>query len=188
MDPLSLSFGIAGILPLITKAIFGAKSYMDSVRTRKESIITLITELEALQSNIANLEAFLKSETLTNTHVIFSENSVLMSCRTACEAKLQSLCNRLGQEANGKRSRFLWPFSEKEHRKAVQELRNFTTWIRFALSVDGCRLLSRASDDMLKIMSTQLDQFNLTKSTHETTSQICNAVQHQKKIIQDSSD
>lgn len=111
-----------------------------------------------------------------------------MSCRTACEAKLQSLCNRLGKEANGKRSRFLWPFSEKEHQKAVQELRNFTTWIQFALSVDGCKLLSRASDDMLKIMSTQLDQFNLAKSTHETTSRIDNAVQDQKKVLQDSSD
>lgn len=74
MDPLSLSFGVAGILPLIVKAISSAKSYMDSVRTRRVSITTLITELEALQSNIANLEAFLKSETLTDTHVIFSES------------------------------------------------------------------------------------------------------------------
>ncbi|RBR24684.1 uncharacterized protein FIESC28_02457 [Fusarium coffeatum] len=37
-------------------------------------------------------------------------------------------------------------------------------------------------------MSTQLDQFNLAKSTHQTTSQIYNAVQDQKKVLQDSSD
>jgi hypothetical protein len=152
MDPISLSLGIAGILPLIAKAISLARSYTDSIRKRNESIADLITELEALQSTVANLKEFLKDDALRNTDVMFRENSVLHSCRMACEAKLRSLCRKLGQEVDGKRSRFLWPFSEKEHQKTVQELRNFTNWIQCALSVDGCRLLARTSDDVLKLM------------------------------------
>ena len=125
MDPASLSLGLAGILPLIAKAISSAKIYADSIRTREKSIAALIAELEALQSSVANLE-FLKDDALRSTHEMFRENSVLSSCRMACEAKLRSLCHKLGHEADGKRSRFLWPFNEKEYQRTVQELRNFT--------------------------------------------------------------
>ena len=48
MDPLSLSIGLAGILPLIAKAITTSKEYIDSVRLAKTSIVALVIELEAL--------------------------------------------------------------------------------------------------------------------------------------------
>jgi hypothetical protein len=186
MDPVSLSLGLAGILPLVANAITSAKRYMDAVATAKKSIAILITELEALQRNVVSLQELLKADDLSCGSVIFRENSVLLSCSAACETKLRILCNKLGQEANGKRSRFLWPFSEKEHQKTVQELRNFTIWMQFALSVDGCRLLSRTSDDVLKLMAQQLDQFRTIQSLEASTLQIYDVVKDQKRILEAS--
>ncbi|KAL4985112.1 ankyrin [Aspergillus falconensis] len=184
MEPLSLSVGLAGILPLIASAITVSKEYIDTVRTARNSITTLIVELEVLQANVANLHNLLKGDLFNASAVRFHENSVLLTCSAACEAKLRSLCERLGRETNGRRSRFLWPFTEKEHQKTVQELRNFTSWIQFALSVDGCRLLSRTSDDVLKLMRQQLEQFRTIQTLESDTLRILDIVQDQKRVTQ----
>jgi hypothetical protein len=184
MDPLSLSIGIAGILPLIASAITISKEYIDTVRSARESIATLVIELEALQSNVANLHDLLKGDLFSHTAVRFHESSVLLTCSTACEAKLRSLCKTLGQEAKRKRSRFLWPFTEKEYQKTIQELRNFTNWMQFALSVDGCRLLSQTSDDVLKLMGQQLEQFRAVQTLEADTLQILDIVKDQRRTIE----
>jgi hypothetical protein len=190
MDPLSLSLGIAGLLPLIAKAIKGAKDYRDAVVNAKGSIAALISELEALQSNVKNLQQFLEGDTLSSqgSSLRFSQTSVLSSCSSACEAKLHALCRKLSQqvEDNGRRSRFLWTFNEKEHQKTVQELRNFSHWMHFALSIDGCRLLSQTADDVLKVLGQQLEQFRAIESLEKTTAQMYNTVQAQKDLIEDS--
>lgn len=184
MDPLSLSLGIAGILPLIATAIKTCKEYVDTVRSARESIATLVMELEALQFNVSNLHDLLKGDVFDDSPVRFHETSVLLSCSAACEAKLRSLCKKLAQEANKKRSRFLWPFTEKEYEKTVQEIRNFTNWMQFALSVDGCRLLSRTSDDVLKLMGQQLEQFRTIQTLEAGTLRILDLVEEQQRAIQ----
>ncbi|KAJ5808621.1 ankyrin [Penicillium riverlandense] len=184
MDPISLSLGLAGILPLIASAITTSKEYIDTVRSAKKSIATLVIELEALQFNVANLHDLLKGDLLDDSAVQFHESSVLLTCSAACEAKLRSLCNRLSQDANRKLGRLLWPFTEKELQKTVQELRNFTNWMQFALSVDGCRLLSRTSDDVLKLMGQQLDQFRTIQTLEADTLRILDVVKDQKRAIQ----
>jgi hypothetical protein len=188
MDPLSLSLGIAGLLPLIAKAIKGAKDYRDAVISAKDSIAALISELEALQFNVQNLQGFLEGDTLNDSNLRFSQTSVLLSCSSACEAKLQALCRKLGQqvEDSGRRRRFLWPLNEKEHQKTVQELRNFSQWMHFALSIDGCKLLSQTSDDVLRVLGHQLEQFRAIESLEKTTAQIYNTVHAQKLMIEDS--
>jgi hypothetical protein len=184
MDPLCLSVGLAGLLPLIASAITASKKYTDSVRSARKSIATLVVELEALQSNVANLHDLLKGDSFEGSDVRFQNSSVLLACCAACEAKLRSLCKRLGQEANENRSRFLWPFSEKEHQKTIQEFRNFSNWMQFALSVDGCRLLSRTSDDVLKLMGRQLEQFRTIQTLEADTLRILDFVEDQKRAIQ----
>jgi hypothetical protein len=184
MDPFSLSIGIAGILPLIAKAIIASKEYIDSVRTAKTSIVTFVIELEALQFNVANLHDLLKGDAFNNSAVRFDKSSVLLNCSAACEAKLRLICEKMDQEANRKRTRFLWPFTEKEHQKTIQEIRNFANWMKFALSVDGCRLLSQTSDDVLKLMRQQLEQFKTVQTLEANTQQILDLVQEQKLTIQ----
>ena len=187
MDPLSVALGIAGLLPLIAKAIQCAKEYKDAVASAGASIATLISELEALQFSVTNLHTFLKTDGgIGGDNVRFQQTSVLLVCSASCETKLQSLCRKLGREENGKRSRFLWPFNEKEHQKTVQEIRNFTTWMHFALSVDGCRVLSQTSDGVLQILGKQLEQFAAIQSLERITDQIFDNVQAQGHILDKS--
>jgi hypothetical protein len=186
MDPVSLALGIAGILPLIAKAINCAKEYRDAVVTAKDSIAALINELETLQSSVSSLQEFLKHDTITRGDVRFQQTSVLLACCQACDAKLRSLCKKLGQEDCGRRSRLLWPFSKRDHEKTVQELRNFTTWMHFAISVDGCKLLSQTADDVLRLLGQQLDQFKAIQSLEKTTLQIHDTLTGQTVLLEDS--
>lgn len=61
MDPFSLAVGIASLAGLATSTIRFAKSYISGVKHGEESIANLITELEALQVNLASLDAFLQA-------------------------------------------------------------------------------------------------------------------------------
>lgn len=185
MDPVSLAFGIAGLVPLIAKTIKCAKDYGHAVRMAKEAMGTLVAELESLQSNVGNLHEFLKCDALAGNDLRFHQTSVLLSCSTACEANLRALCQKLGQESSGRRRRFLWPFSEKEHQKTVQDLRNFTHWMHFALSLDGCRLLSQTSDEVVKVLEQQLDNFKAIESIEKTVAQISSTVQEQERRLED---
>jgi hypothetical protein len=67
----------------------------------------------------------------------------------------------------------------------VQELRAFSQWMQFALSVDGCSLLSRTSDDVLKIMRQQLEWFKSVQGLKDQTTQLQQAVADQTRLLQD---
>jgi hypothetical protein len=185
MDPFSLTVGIAGLAGLAATTISFARSHMLGVRHGKNSIAMLITELEALHANLASLDAFLKSASAKD--LTFKPTSVLRTCTVACETSLKVLCKKLGQVGENKTSRFLWPLSEKEHQKTMQDLRNFARWMQFALSIDGCSLLSRTSDDVLKILEGQFESFKTLQSLEDTTFQLTDAVKHQIRMLQDDS-
>ena len=185
MDPVSVGLGIAGVLPLVAAAIKFASSYRDAIRNRSKSIATLILELEALEACLKRLDEFLNSDVLKANDVKFDDTSVLRSCCSACETKLSNLCKKLSQDER-KVSRYLWPLSEKEHEKTVQELRNFTTWMQFALSINGCRLLSHTREDVLQIMGQQLEQFKTIQSIQLQTLKLSDAVQAQTRLIEQS--
>ena len=82
---------------------------------------------------------------------------------------MKSLRKKLGQVSDSRTSRYLGPLNEKEHQKTVQELRVFAQWMQFALSVDGCSLLSRTSDDVLEILEQQLESFRALQALEDTT-------------------
>jgi len=176
MDPLSLALGIAGIVPLVAKAIKVAKEYKDGVDGAKTSIAALVKELEALLLNAIGLNEFLQSTAVVSDGLSFQHTSVLFSCSTNCEEKLRLLLEKLERKADSKLSRLRWPFSEKECQKMAQEIRNFATWMHFALSLDGCRLLSHTSEDVTKMLGQQLEQFKVVQSVQETTSRIFDVV------------
>ncbi|KAH8657971.1 hypothetical protein BX600DRAFT_384402 [Xylariales sp. PMI_506] len=188
MDPLSLTLGIAGILPLIASAIKCAHEYRNSIHNRQQSIASLVAELEALEACLKQLGHFLSSDIPQNQSIKFDSSSVLRSCCLSCEGKLKELCKKLGQESDRKRSRFLWPLSEKEHEKAIQNIRNFTLWIRLALSIDGCILLSHTSEDVLQIMNQQLEQFKAIQSIEDQAKLIQLVVEREARLAADSRD
>jgi hypothetical protein len=185
MDPFSLAVGIASLAGLATSTIRFAKSYISGVKHGKESIANLITELEALQVNLASLDAFLQSASARD--LTFQPTSVLRSCTSACETSLKVLCKKLDQAGESKSSRILWPLSEKEHQKTMQDLRNFCQWIQFSLSIDGCSLLSRTSDDVLKVLEVQFEHFKMLQNLEDTSLHLTNAVEHHNRLMQDKS-
>ena len=77
--------------------------------------------------------------------------------------------------------------NEKEHQKTMQDLRNFSRWINFALSIDGCSLLSRTSDDVLKVPEGQFENFKMLQRLENATAQLTDVVGYQNRFLQDKS-
>ncbi|KAK3313609.1 hypothetical protein B0H66DRAFT_357265 [Apodospora peruviana] len=198
MDPISLSLRIGGIPPLVATILRHAKKYHDDVRGARESIALLITELNLLETALSGLQPFLSDGSRSSNSneqlagLQLDQSSALLTCSAACLAKLDILARKLhiGQEAatgDGRRARvrhLFWPLSESEHKKTMQELRDFTLWIQFSLSVGGIRLLSQFSESMMQVMRQQFDQLDMLRSVGETTSQVHAAVQDQARIME----
>lgn len=161
MDPLSISFGVAGLVPLVTNAINLARKYWAGVRGAKEKVATLITELEALQFNLNALQNLLASNGDESKSSARDQSSVLMSCSTACRVKLEALVQKLDRPglAKGKMGVLRWPFEEKEYKETISELHNLTAWMQFSLSIGGYRLLSSSSAEVLKTLREHLSHF-----------------------------
>ncbi|KFY45951.1 hypothetical protein V495_02719 [Pseudogymnoascus sp. VKM F-4514 (FW-929)] len=183
MDPFSLTLSVASLVALVAQTATVTRDYLSAVKNARESIITLVTELEALQTNLSSLEEFLRSDSVKG--LAFEQNSVLRSCASACESKLEVLCKKLDKVGDSRTSRYLWPLNEKDHLKTVQELRAFGQWIQFALSVDSCSLLSQTSSDILKILNQQVEGFKALQALEDDTTEILVTVRDQTRLLQD---
>ncbi|KAK3315759.1 hypothetical protein B0H66DRAFT_479034 [Apodospora peruviana] len=185
MDPFSISLSIAGVLPLVATVIRLARKYHEDVKGARESISLLITELGLLESAITSLDAFLESDdgkdAVKDLHL--DQSSALRTCCAACSAKLKVLAAKLGNEIElakgpaGRARYLLWPLSEREHKKTIQELRNLTLWIQFSLSVDNMRIVCRSSDQMATVMRQQLEQLQCLSKAQETVEEMRLAVE-----------
>lgn len=175
MDPLSLSLGIAGVLPVVASVIRLAKNYHDDVKSARESIALLITELTLLESALKSLDAFLESPDGRDAtrDLSLDKTSVLRTCSVACSTKLKVLESKLGKaEAAGAVRRLMWPLDERDHKKTIKELRDLTLWIQFSLSVDNIRILCGAYDQLTRLMYQQVEQLQSLAEVHETTAKL----------------
>lgn len=188
MDPLSISFGIAGVLPLIAKVITTLHRYAAAVAGAKKKIESFILELEVLQVALKSLEDLLQDKLVSEADIVFDPASVLLSCSTTIQVRLQEILRKLISESDKKLGSILWPFTEKEHQKAINEVRNFSTWVQFALSVDGCRLLSQTSENVLAILAQQLEQFSIVHQLETRTKALCNVIQEQTTLLRNSAE
>lgn len=165
MDPISLTFGVVGLVPLVASAIKLARNYWTGVRGAKEKVATLVTELEALQRNLNALQDLMDSNGLDSDPIAYDQSSVLISCSTACRVKLQALVQKLDRPdvAKGKLYALKWPLEEREHKETICELRSLTAWMQFSLSIGGYRLLSQSSAEVLETLREQLSRFEEVK-------------------------
>lgn len=165
MDPLSISFGVAGLVPLVAGAIKVVRNYWTGVRGAKEKVEALMTELEALQHSLNALQELLDSNTHGPRGIAGDQSSVLTSCSAACRVKLQALVKKLERPglAKGKMHALKWPFEEQEHRETISELRSLSAWMQFSLSIGGYRLLSSSAAEVLELLRGQLRHFEEIK-------------------------
>lgn len=120
----------------------------------------LLRELDILHYNLLQLDSFLRSNGAIRS---FESTSVLVTSTSACRTKLTELFEKLNSAGDSLMSRMKWPLNSKEHRDTVQDLRAFAQWIKFALTIDGCALLSKTSAEVLETLRQQLETFQLVK-------------------------
>jgi len=111
----------------------------------------LLLELNALHFSLTRLDGLFKSD--VDTARQFDDTLVIVVSTHACKNKLYCLLQKLvkdltGRSVQGRASRLLalsWPLDANQHRETIGQLKVFAQWIQFALSIDGCALLSRIS-------------------------------------------
>lgn len=178
MDPLSVSLGIVGVLPVVANVLVAAKRYLHGVKGAKATITNLIAELEVLHSTLDSLAVLLKDDAARNGITHFQSSSVLVRCIAACRARMTVLCDKLERGAAGdsiikvRGGSLLWPLTQSEHEKTMEEIRRCTMWMQLALSIDNCRLLANSSGDVLEAMGRQLKEFEGIQSAVETQGQV----------------
>ncbi|KAI9708311.1 MAG: hypothetical protein M1820_004015 [Bogoriella megaspora] len=184
MDPVSLVVGVVPLIELVLRTSLLTRAFVNEAKDAKESISVLITELNALHSNLERLKQNIDSENARS--IVYPQASVLCSSTSACQVRVQGLHDKLEKAANNRVRQWLWPFDEKEHRKVIQDLRAFAQWMQFGLTIDGCAMLSRTSKDMLEILQRQLDTFQEIQSLGKRTAALEDAVQtHTRALAND---
>ncbi|KAL8712546.1 MAG: hypothetical protein Q9225_006922 [Loekoesia sp. 1 TL-2023] len=155
MDPFSLAVGVAGLLGLAAKTIELTKSYIHGARRATEAANELLEVLTVLRSTLLQLDKMLKNDKKDT----FSNTSVLVKSTDACRNKLTTLHNKLQETVKQPLQRLRWPLNANSHREMLQDIRTFTQWIQFALTIDGSLLLSKTSDEVVEVLSNQLRMF-----------------------------
>lgn len=183
MDPFSLAAGIAGLVSLVGQTLKVVETYIHDARHGKEAAAELSKELNVLNFNLTRLDKFLRSgnEAIQS----FEDTSVLISSTTACRNKLNLLHDKLSSANESLKSRLRWPFDAKEHHKTINELRAFAQWVQFALTIDGCALLSKTSAEVLQTLKIQLDGFQLLDKIDDQTQSIQNSLVEHAQTLKD---
>ncbi|KAI9780621.1 MAG: hypothetical protein M1816_002782, partial [Peltula sp. TS41687] len=154
MDPFTLASGIAGLVSLTIQVTKITTEFLSSIKEAPHCIRDLRSELTVLTSNLKRLHTFLGSEPAGRA---FAYTSVLLLTCDTCRRNLRDLDNKLGNDSENVFRRALdrtrWPLKEKQTKSIVQDLRAYSQTFAFALTVDGCALLSRSAKDVTQMLS-----------------------------------
>ena len=183
MDPFSLAVGITGLVSLAGKTLKVVETYIHDVRHGKDAAAELLKELNVLTFNLLRLDEFLQTE--NETIQSFDDTSVLVTSTVACRNKLNLLHDKLSKRSKSLTNRLQWPFDAKEHYKTIQELRAFAQWIQFALTIDGCTLLSKTSAGVLQTLKSQLEGFRLLQRIDDQTQLIQKSLVEHAQALKD---
>ena len=187
MDPFSITVGVASLVALAVQTIDVTRTYVHEAKHGKETAQQFLQELNVLYFNLSKLDAFLTSNVETAQQ--FNDTSVLVSSTHACRNRLNTLHERLCKRQKGRQltlRALTWPFEAKEHREAIAQLRAFAQWIQFALAVDGCTLLSKTSAQVLDVLKSQLDSFQLLQKMDDRIASVEHSSWETNRILKDS--
>ncbi|CAF9932835.1 hypothetical protein IMSHALPRED_009001 [Imshaugia aleurites] len=182
MDPFSLVVGITGLLSLASQTIKLTKAYVQSTKHAKDTATEMLQELDVLHFNLSHLDKLLKSEEVARP---FDPTSVLVSSTNACRTKLTTIYHKLDGAGQSRLKQLVWPLSKDDHQETIIQLRAFSQWIQFSLTVDGCALLSKTSAEVLAILTKQLDTFRLLGDVDRRTRSIEQSLTNQAQMLRD---
>jgi hypothetical protein len=176
MDPLSLTLGVGGLLPVLAKVIEIARLYYVSAKDSTKMIANLISHLELLQRAICDLKEYIDHKLYRSAgdwSKGLDHSSALLCCASICETRLRQLQVKLEPPKNrGTFARLSWPLRHAEVQKAVDELRVFAELMQFALTVNGAQLLSSALNGVKTILSHQFEHLQLSREIQDTLERI----------------
>ncbi|KAK5439601.1 hypothetical protein LTR34_000569 [Exophiala xenobiotica] len=153
MDGVSAASGIAGLITLALQVSGTIAIYVKSIRERSKNVQELHDELLLLGEVLSGLRDFLASEQAKGRS--FDNNSVLQKAITDCRDRIERIGDKLKPPDNSTRvSRALdklrWPFEQREVNQMIENLRRYGQTFHFAVTIEGCNLLSKTSEDATK--------------------------------------
>ena len=162
-DPFSLATGIAGLISLSLEVTKIAQQYIQGVRHSSKDIDDFLQELAALTDVLRQLDAFLKKDEAGAR--LFDQTSVLVKTYKACRSSLEKTRSALQSRVNEHRllKALTWPFVGKEHQEVISAILRWIHTFQFALTIDGCVLLCKASNEVSAILTNQLKTLDETK-------------------------
>ena len=184
IDPFSINVGVAGLVELAARTLSIIGKYAHDAKHGQETAQELLRELGVLHTNLRHLNNLLQTDGQAMGY--FDDTSVLVSSVHACKNKLNFLHDKLSQDVIGKRSSanmLVWPLKAKEHMQSISELRIFGQWIQMALTIDGCALLSKTSREVLDVMKSQLQSFQMLDSIDRRIASTATLIDHQSKTL-----
>ena len=181
MDPVSAAASVAGLLTFIVQTIKTCNDYIRSSKRSGSSAAVLVAELEMLLSNLSHLQNFLKGDGLQETS--FSQTSRIVTRSHLTEERLRFLKKELERATSSRFKQAIWPFTEKEHRESIQELRNLSQWINFSLAIDSSALQSRTSDDVVTVLTKQLDSIQQLNSIENAVETVRSSLEAQTDML-----
>ena len=163
VDPFSLATGIAGLISLSLEVTKVAHQYIHGVRNSSRYIEDFLQELAALTDVLRQLEAFLKKDGAGERS--FDQTSVLVETYEACRSSLEQTQSTLQRRINEHRllKALTWPFVGKEHQQVILAISRWLSTFQFALTIDGCALLSKTASEVSAILNYQLKTLDETK-------------------------
>ena len=182
MDPLSIAASVAGIIGLTGQTLKVTKTLVHDARHGKEAAAELHNGLSILHYNLSRLDDFLRSE---SGALKFQDTSVLVSSSFAYRGRLELLQNKLDNASKSRLTPLKWPLNNVEHRQTIEELRAYGQCIQFSLTINGCALLSKTSNEVMEVLGNQLKAFQLLETISSQTSSSPSALAEQAQIIQD---
>ncbi|KAL8828698.1 MAG: hypothetical protein Q9191_002441 [Dirinaria sp. TL-2023a] len=183
MDPLSLAFGVAGVLGLLGQTLATTKRFVHLLRHGKEAAAELQNELTILHFNVSRLDRMLKDSAHGTLH--FEATSVLLSSTFTFKDRLDALCNELRAASTSRFASLKWPLNSKEHRETIQDLRAYAQCVQFSLSNDGFALLSKTATEVQDVLSKQLEAFRILEAINHRTSWAEHSLSEQTQAVND---
>lgn len=149
MDGVSVASGIAGLISLALQVSGTVAIYINSIKERAKNIQELHDELLLLGEVLSGLRDFLASELAKGRS--FDNNSVLQNAIRDCRTRIERVGDKLKPSEGGKFARTLdklkWPFEQREVTHMVESLRRYGQTFHFAVTIEGCNLLSKTSEE-----------------------------------------
>jgi len=190
-EPVSVSFGVAGLLGLAVQLSPIVASYVDGVRHAPEHIEDLRQELDALIKTLERLDSFLNTESAKGP--AFNGLAFIYTTKDSCDKRLTVLSAKLRTSAESGRvrqalHRLTWPLNSASTKAIAQDLCRYSATFHFALSIEGCALLSKTSGEVSRILEEQLKILQkareVTQAIPDLQSQLASACENITRVIQ----